>query len=174
MNQKDTFTPMNQVIDQVEIEVLNKEFVSLTPHQRVEKLYQSFDGDEIMLTSSFAATSAMLLKVFSDVNKDQIIYFIDTGYHFKETLIYKEYLTQLYDLNVKSVTAEDWKHKFTSEDKTWTKNPDYCCSINKVEPLQELKKEHTVWVSGLMKWQSNHRSTLDFFEERSEIVKFYP
>ncbi len=162
------------VVDEVLIEELNAEFKSLTPHQRVEKLYTVFPQDEVMLTSSFAATSAMLLKVFADVNNEQIVHFIDTGYHFKETLIYKEYLTQLYELNVKSVRAEDWKHKFTSEDETWKKNPDYCCSINKVEPLEELKKEHSVWVSGLMKWQSNHRSGLDFFEERSGILKFYP
>lgn len=161
-------------IDQTLIDQLNQEFRELTPHDRVAKLYEYFAKEEVMLTSSFAATSAMLLKVFSDVNKEQLVYFIDTGYHFKETLIYKEYLTQLYELNVKSVSAEDWKHKFTTEDETWTKNPDYCCSINKVEPLQELKNEHSVWVSGLMKWQSNHRSSLDFFEERNGILKFYP
>ena len=120
------------VIDKETIKELNEEFKTLTPHERVAKLYEIFPQNEVMLTSSFAATSAMLLKVFSDVNKDQLVYFIDTGYHFKETLIYKEYLTQLYDLNVKSVSAEDWKHKFTTEDETWTKNPDYCCSINKV------------------------------------------
>jgi phosphoadenosine phosphosulfate reductase len=174
MTQKDTFDTMNNTLDQTDIEKLNKEFIQLTPHQRVEKLYELFPHDEIMLTSSFAATSAMLLKVFSDVNKGQIIYFIDTGYHFKETLIYKEYLTQLYDLNVISIGAEEDKHEFTSDDKTWSKNPDLCCSINKVEPLQGLKEKHTVWVSGLMKWQSNHRSSLDFFEQRNGILKFYP
>ena len=63
-------------------------------------LYRDFEGSDVMLTSSFAATSAMLLKFFSDVNNKQLIYFIDTGYHFKETLIYKDYLIQLYDLNV--------------------------------------------------------------------------
>jgi phosphoadenosine phosphosulfate reductase len=127
-----------------------------------------------MLTSSFAATSAMLLKFFSDVNKDQLIYFIDTGYHFKETLIYKDYLTKLYDLNVLDVTAEEWKHTFTTEDKTWTKDPDLCCSINKVQPLESIKEKYTVWVSGLMRWQSDNRSSLDIFEERNGMIKFYP
>ena len=79
---------------------LNKKYRSLNVHDRIEELYHDFDVSDIMLTSSFAATSAMLLKFFSDVNKDQLIYFIDTGYHFKETLIYKDYLTKLYDLNV--------------------------------------------------------------------------
>jgi len=153
---------------------LNKKYRSLNVHDRIDELYHDFDVSDIMLTSSFAATSAMLLKFFSDVNKDQLIYFIDTGYHFKETLIYKDYLTKLYDLNVLDVTAEEWKHKFTSEDKTWTKDPDLCCSINKVEPLEKIKEKYTVWVSGLMRWQSDDRSSLDIFEERNGMIKFYP
>ena len=153
---------------------LNKKYRSLNVHDRIDELYHDFDVSDIMLTSSFAATSAMLLKFFSDVNKDQLIYFIDTGYHFKETLIYKDYLTKLYDLNVLDVTAEEWKHKFTSEDKTWTKDPDLCCSINKVEPLEKIKEKYNVWVSGLMRWQSDNRSSLDIFEERNGMIKFYP
>ena len=153
---------------------LNKKYRSLNVYDRIEELYHDFDVSDIMLTSSFAATSAMLLKFFSDVNKDQLIYFIDTGYHFKETLIYKDYLTKLYDLNVLDVTAEEWKHKFTSEDKTWTKDPDLCCSINKVEPLEKIKEKYNVWVSGLMRWQSDNRSSLDIFEERNGMIKFYP
>jgi phosphoadenosine phosphosulfate reductase len=157
-----------------EIEALNQKYHKLTPEQRVTELYKDFAQEEVMLTSSFAATSAFLLKLFSDVNKSQKIYFIDTGYHFKETLIYKDYLTPLYDLNVHNVTADTWKHEFTSKDETWSKDPNMCCSINKVEPLEGLKKIYSVWASGLMAWQSNHRSSLDIFEQRNGIIKFYP
>jgi len=157
-----------------ELHALNERYVLLTPQQRVAQLYLDFDPEEIMLTSSFAATSALLLKLFSEENKMQKVHFIDTGYHFAETLVYKAYLTQLYDLNVEDVKAEALKHAFTTKDKTWTKDPDYCCSINKVEPLHELKKNYSVWVSGLMSWQSDHRSSLNIFEERQGILKFYP
>ncbi len=156
------------------IKQLNAKYNKLTPERRVEELYHDFEESEIMLTSSFAATSALLLKLFSDVNRQQPIYFIDTGYHFKETLIYKQYLTQLYDLNVVDIGAEKWKHEQTAREQTWKKDPDLCCSINKVDPLDNIKKDYSVWVSGLMHWQSDHRSTLDIFEERSGILKFYP
>jgi len=125
-----------------------------------------------MLTSSFAATSAYLLHLFSVYKPEQEVLFINTGYHFEETLVYKEYLTKVYNLQVREVKAEDWKHEFTTTDQTWTKDPDYCCTINKVEPLEKLKEKHKVWVSGLMNWQSDHRSTLDIFEERGGILKF--
>ncbi|QSS97045.1 phosphoadenylyl-sulfate reductase [Psychroflexus sp. ALD_RP9] len=157
-----------------EVETLNKKYKTLNIHQRIKELYKDFELEDVMVTSSFAATSAFLLKLFSEINKSQEIYFIDTGYHFDETIAYKEQLTKTYGLNVKSVSALKHEHEFTTKDKTWTKNPDFCCSINKVKPLEVIKENYNVWVSGLMEWQSDHRSTLNFFEQRGEILKFYP
>ena len=51
---------------------LNEKYRNLSVHDRIGSLYDDFSNDEIMLTSSFAATSAMLLKFFSDVNKSQL------------------------------------------------------------------------------------------------------
>lgn len=157
-----------------EVESLNERYRNLTISERIAELYKDFAPEEVMLTSSFATTSAFLLRAFSLVNKKQKIYFIDTGYHFTETLNYKEELTELYGLNVESVTADAYEHNFTQKDQTWAKNPDFCCSINKVKPLDLIKERFTVWVSGLMKWQSDHRETLDIFEQRKGILKFYP
>lgn len=163
-----------RIISNKEIQLLNKKYKSLSAIDRIKTLYEDFNLAEVMLTSSFAATSAFLLKLFSEVNNDQIIYFIDTGYHFDETLSYKKQLTEAYNLKVKSVSALKHEHEFTTKDKTWSKNPDFCCSINKVKPLEVIKNKYTVWVSGLMEWQSDHRNTLNIFEQRGEILKFYP
>lgn len=157
-----------------EIKALNKKYNQLSVTDRIEELYKDFATEEVMLTSSFAATSAFLLRVFSEVNPNQKIYFINTGYHFEETLEYKKQLTNLYGLDVESVGAEEWEHDFTTKDETWEKDPNLCCSVNKVKPLQSIKDNFTVWVSGLMEWQSDHRAGLDIFEERGGIVKFYP
>jgi len=161
-------------ISEEEIKLLNKKYKPLKARERIKQLYFDFDVSEVMLTSSFAATSAFLLKLFSDINLKQEVFFIDTGYHFEDTLDYKKQLTNQYRLNVTSVSAIKEEHEFTTKDKTWTKNPDFCCSINKVKPLDSIKKNYKVWVSGLMKWQSDHRSTLDIFELRGDILKFYP
>lgn len=165
---------VKRILSKEEIEVLNAKYKNLTVEQRVEELYKDFSSKEIMLTSSFAGTSAFLLHTFSKINKEQVIYFINTGYHFQDTLGYKQKLTDLYQLNVEDVTAEKWEHDFTTKDETWKKDPDLCCSINKVKPLELIKERFTVWVSGLMEWQSDHRSTLNIFEDRGGILKFYP
>lgn len=161
-------------ITEEEIKVLNKKYKALTVNERIIQLYKDFDIKDIMLTSSFAATSAFLLKIISDINTNQKVYFIDTGYHFEETLNYKQQLEEKYSLNVISIGAIKEEHEFTSKDETWRKNPDFCCSINKVKPLDLIKNHYKIWVSGLMKWQSDHRATLDIFELRGDILKFYP
>lgn len=163
-----------RVFSEREIAELNKAYQPLSAKERIKKLYEDFDTNEIMLTSSFAATSAFLLKLFSDANSKQEVFFIDTGYHFEETLRYKAMLTSKYGLNVKSIRALKEEHDFTTKDETWRKNPDFCCYINKVKPLELIKEKYNIWVSGLMRWQSDHRASLDIFEMRGEILKFYP
>lgn len=165
---------VKRIFSEKEINLLNNKYKELTVEQRVEQLYKDFNANEIMLTSSFAATSAFLLRIFSKINIDQKIFFINTGYHFKDTLLYKDELTALYNLNVEDVCAENWEHDFTTKDETWKKDPNLCCSINKVKPLELIKERFSVWVSGLMEWQSDYRSTLNIFEERGGILKFYP
>ena len=170
-------TPVHKVIPNIseaEIKALNKKYQPLTARERIKTLYEDFDMADVMLTSSFAATSAFLLKLISDVTRKQEVFFIDTGYHFEDTLTYKDELTKRYRLNVKSIRAIKEEHDFTTRDETWSKNPDFCCSINKVKPLDLIKNNYKVWISGLMKWQSAHRATLDIFELRGDILKFYP
>ena len=158
----------------VNIAALNEKYRPLGFAQRIEQLYRDFDPGQVMVTSSFAATSAYFLHIISRIRPQQTIFFIDTGYHFPETLSYKDYLIGLYGLVVTDVRPEAWKHDFTAEEQTYKSDPDFCCSINKVEPLDEVKKDFRVWVSSLMRWQTPHRAGLDVFEERGGIIKFYP
>ncbi|PCI09674.1 MAG: phosphoadenylyl-sulfate reductase [Flavobacteriaceae bacterium] len=157
-----------------EINSLNKKYRKLSVSERITELYTNFGTDEIMLTSSFAASSAFLLREFSEVNKEQKIYFINTKYHFDETMEYKKQLTELYGLKVECIGAKKEDNDFTTRNKTWEESPEFCCDINKVRPLQLIKERFTVWVSGLMEWQSDHRASLDIFEQRNGILKFYP
>ncbi|MEL6923327.1 MAG: phosphoadenosine phosphosulfate reductase family protein, partial [Bacteroidota bacterium] len=83
-------------------------------------------------------------------------------------------LTQLYDLNVVSIQAEPERHELTTRTEMWKSQPNRCCHYNKVEPLSKIKEKYKIWVSGLMKWQSDFRNSLNIFEDRGEITKFYP
>ncbi|MBX6420615.1 MAG: phosphoadenylyl-sulfate reductase [Nevskia sp.] len=153
---------------------LNERYAPLDFEQRLRRLYQDFAPDKVLVTSSFAATSAYFLHIISRIRPDQPIAFIDTGYHFPETLAYRDYLTRLFGLKGFDLKAEDWKHQFTTDDKTYQRDPDLCCTINKVEPLDAIKPRYHVWVSSLMRWQTDERASMSIFEERRGIIKFNP
>ncbi len=169
-----TPTAFRPALDQAAIDRLNEQYRPLDFQARLQQLYRDFAVDRVLVTSSFAATSAYFLHIVSRIEPAQVVHFIDTGYHFTQTLEYRDYLVQRFGLNVADVRAEDWKHQFTIEEKTWQKDPDFCCSINKIEPLDAIKPQFDVWVSSLMRWQTEHRASLDIFETRRGIIKFNP
>jgi phosphoadenosine phosphosulfate reductase len=151
---------------------LNRKYQTLNPQQRISELYNDFS--EILLTSSFGTTSAYLLHLFKTVRPQQDVYFLDTGYHFNETLSYKDQLQDILGFRLSVLRPEEWKHNFTIADRTWANDPDLCCSLNKVEPLAAIRDNYQVWVSGLMADQNSYRRKLRIFEEKDGIIKFYP
>jgi phosphoadenosine phosphosulfate reductase len=154
------------------IEKLNAAYAPLRPGERFKKIFEDFS--KILITSSFGTTSAYSLSLLKETGTPFKVYFLDTGYHFPETLAYMNTLKLALNLDVHVLKAEAWKHQFTKEDRTWEKDPDYCCTLNKVEPLQKIKGDYEVWVSGLMRTQNNFRNKLPVFEFKSNILKFYP
>lgn len=166
--------PLRPVIDPDAIHELNVRYQPLDFEARIRQLYQDFSPDKVLVTSSFAATSAYFLHIISRIRPQQVVHFIDTGYHFPETLAYRQHLVERFGIDVSDVRAEDWKHQFTQEEQTYRKDPDFCCSVNKVEPLEGIKSRYHVWVSSLMRWQTEHRADLDIFEVRRGVIKFNP
>jgi phosphoadenosine phosphosulfate reductase len=154
------------------IEALNSKYGALEPEQRIAELKNDFP--KVLFTSSFGTTSVYLLHLFSVARPGEKVYFLDTTYHFPETIAYKEQLTKLFNLNIVELKGEEWRNKFTRDDMTWEKDPDLCCSVNKVEPLEKVKPDFDVWVSGLMSTQNEYRNPLKIFEVKNEILKFFP
>lgn len=153
---------------------LNAAYAPLTFAERIERLYHDFAPEKVLVTSSFAATSAYFLHIISSIRPAQVIHFIDTGYHFPETLQYRDYLQQLFHLNVVDLKPDEYQHSYSEKEKLYETDPDFCCTINKVQPLDNIKDNYDVWVSSLMGWQSDHRAGLEIFEERHGIIKFNP
>lgn len=157
------------------LDELNEKYEALSPSQRIEKFYTDFDVEDVLVTSSFAANSAFFLYLFSKYgHADQQIHFIDTRFHFDETLRYKNFLSKKYNLNVVDITPNTAQNKLAKKEQLWKKNPDLCCEINKVQPLSSVAKNYKIWASGLMRSQNEHRKNLRVFEEKKGILRFYP
>jgi phosphoadenosine phosphosulfate reductase len=153
---------------------LNKDFSSLDSSERIRQLFNHFDEGQVLVTSSFGSTSVLLLHILGQVRPGFPVYFIDSGYHFIETLEYRKKIADQLDLKIIDVRANEKHHGFTKENNSWVFNQDLCCYINKVRPLEDLKSKFQVWVSGLLGFQNTNRSQKPIFEQKENFIKFHP
>ena len=156
------------------VELLNDIFTPLNFEARIKLLYKYFKNDEVLFTSSFGTSSVFLLHLVSQINSQQKVHFINTTYHFPETLEYKALLTDLFNLEIEEVLPNKIENQLTKEEEWWVEHPKMCCSINKVVPIKPIVAEHKVWISGLMAYQTEFRSHLRVFERQGDIIKFHP
>ena len=169
---KKLFNPLSISVKKPDLNYLNEKYKKLSPIERIREIYNDFD--DILLSSSFGTTAVFQLYLFHKAGVNQPVHFIDTTYHFKETLDYKEKLTNLFALNVINITPDAEQNKFSKLGELWRYDPDQCCQINKVEPFEKIRDQYEIWISGLMSWQSSHREKLNIFEEKKGVIKFYP
>lgn len=156
------------------VELLNDMFKPLPFEDRIRLLYRYFKEEEVLMTSSFGTNSALLLYFLGQIRPSQAVHFINTQYHFPETILYKELLTKLFGINVIDVLPDPTQNALTTEEEWWKDHPRMCCTINKVVPLDAIKAKHKVWISGLMAFQTDFRSRLRIFERQGDIIKFHP
>lgn len=157
----------------IQTEKLNRSLSPILVDARLAHILNTY-REEVLITTSFGITSALLLHILSRVRPGFPVHFVDTGYLFEETHTYKEQLTRLLGLNVITLRPDTEKHRQSEENKLWTSDPDLCCRHNKVEPLETVKTDHKVWVSGLLGFQSRYRSGLDIVQEKRKTYRFYP
>lgn len=158
----------------IDVDELNRIFTPLSFEDRIKKLYEYFPESEVLYTSSFGARSVFMLHLLHKIRPSQKVHFINTTYHFPETLAYKEELTERFKLQVEEVLPETKENALTREEQWWKDHPRMCCAINKVAPLEPIKAKHSVWISGLMAYQTPFRAGLRVFEKQGDIIKFHP
>jgi phosphoadenosine phosphosulfate reductase len=150
---------------------------------RVRAVVERWDSASAVVTTSFGLQSAVLLHLVSRVAPGLKVLFVDTGYHFPETLDYAETLRRMLGLNLSvyrpletpEVQEARWGRLWElGEDGLGTYN-----YFNKVEPLERAFDElgPRVWLSGLRRVQSESRRFRPVLEEKPDrggVVKVYP
>lgn len=148
-----------------------KEEIATRIHAYQEK------GLRLFTTSSFQTHSIVLLHILSEIDKSIPVYFLNTGYHFPETLAYRDHITDLLGLNLKIVSSPTPRHlqKDGCNRLLFTSDPDYCCYLNKVQPMEPVLAEFNVWINGVRADQSQVRKA--FREEEPaphDVIRFHP
>jgi phosphoadenosine phosphosulfate reductase len=117
------------------------------------------------VTCSFQAEDMIVLDLLRSRRPGIPVLFLDTGYHFAETYAYRDRMTQLWNLNVRNLTAT---RSVTEQEREFgllnRSDPGRCCQLRKVEPLFGALEEFAVWFTGLRREQSPTRKNLKVVE----------
>ena len=121
------------------------------------------EGMKYFTTSSFQSHSLVLLHMLCRINKDIPVVFINTGYHFPSTITFRDQIMEAFGLtNLIDLRAEMPKslQKGKGGRLLFASDPDYCCFINKTEPLDNLLRSYDVWINGVRADQSDERKAM--------------
>ena len=121
---------------------------------------------EVGVVTSFGAESAVMLHLIAEVAPDAPVIFIDTGFHFDETLAYRdELVSHLGLINVRTVGLDPLSEKRSDPVRDLhLKDPDACCQLRKVKVLDHALRSCDGWISGQKRYQSHERSKIDRVE----------
>jgi phosphoadenosine phosphosulfate reductase len=134
-------------------------------------------GDEVVVSSSFQTQSLPLLHIVSQVAPELPVLFVDTGQHFADTLAYRDQLAALLGLNVRVVRAALSRQEVNARygDDLYRRDPDLCCYLNKIEPMERALHGARAWISGVRRDQTTNRRSFQVVEEGERgIIRVHP
>ena len=133
-------------------------------------------GGEYVVASNMA--DAVLIHLAAAVRPGVDVLFLDTGYHFAETLGTRDAVAQVYDVTVVNVTPE---HSVADQDRMlgkdlFARDPGECCRLRKVKPLRAALRPYSAWVTGIRRVESRTRADAPLigFDEAFGLVKINP
>ena len=142
---------------------------SLSAEQVLLWAYEQF-GDRMCLTCSWQRQSSVLVHLLSELELDVPIVELDTLVLFPETYATRDRLVERYGLQLRSFRPID------APDRLWEVEPDRCCHIRKVEPLERALAGYDAWITGIRREQSPTRANAQKVEwsERYGVWKIQP
>lgn len=134
-------------------------------------------GLKLFTSSSFQTHSTVLLHILSRIDNSIPVYFLNTGFHFPETIQYKNQITRLFDLHTIDLWSSTSKSMQLDEHGRFlfTSDPDYCCYLNKIQPLEPYLDIYDIWINGVRADQNKNRSTFNTEEKtKHKAIRFHP
>src|SRR5215471_15351966 len=133
-------------------------------------------GERICVTSSM--TDAVIIHLASAVQPGIDVIFLDTGYHFAETIGTRDAVSVVYPIRLINVTPSRTVAEQDAElgPRLFGRNPDLCCYLRKVEPLERALRDYDSWITGVRREETDARSDTRVVEwdARRAMVKVNP
>lgn len=132
---------------------------------------------KIFISSSFQTHSIPLLHMISRIDKRIPVYFLNTGYHFPETIVFRNQIVEMLDLNLIDLKPNTPKiMQLDPEGKLlFSSDPDHCCYLNKTQPMEQVLLRYDVWINGIRREQNSFRNEMKTEQSaRHNVIRFHP
>ncbi|RTL62267.1 MAG: phosphoadenylyl-sulfate reductase [Pseudonocardiaceae bacterium] len=133
-------------------------------------------GDGLIVASNMQ--DAVLVDLAAKARPGVEILFLETGYHFAETIGTRDAVEATYDVRIVNASAEQ---SVAQQDQAWGKDlfardPNQCCALRKVAPLEETLARYDAWVTGVRRVEAPTRATtpLVTYDDKFGLVKINP
>lgn len=134
-------------------------------------------GKLLFTSSSFQSHSLVMLHIVSRIDKTIPVYFINTGYHFPETIQFRDQITESFGLNTIDLKSEVPKNMQRDAEGRllFASDPDHCCYLNKTQPMDGILRSYDVWINGVRADQSAVRAAMKVEQPAPyNTIRFHP
>ncbi len=141
-------------------------------HSAISVLEHALNDPQVgrtAMVSSFGAESVALLHMVSVLDRSVPVLFLDTQMLFAETLDYQREIADRLGLADIRVLTPDRTETFLRdpEGDLHLSDPDACCTLRKIEPLEDALAPFDAWITGRKRFQGGRRATMEFFEDEA-------
>jgi phosphoadenosine phosphosulfate reductase len=150
--------------------------LELAPAEDIIEWAVATFGGRFCITSSMG--DAVLAHLASKVAPGVDVVFLDTGYHFAETVGTRDAVEATMPVNLLSITPVQ---SVAEQDATYGKDlyktdPDLCCALRKVQPLKQALTEYDAWATGLRRAETHNRviAPVVGWDDKKQKVKVSP
>ncbi|MBI2872310.1 MAG: phosphoadenylyl-sulfate reductase [Chloroflexi bacterium] len=161
-----------------ELGSLSRHFEGGQPQEVLRWALGEFHPD-ILLACSFGGASGMaLVDMAAQVRPDVRVFYLDTGFLFPETYELRDEVERRYGIKVEAYESR-WSPEAQAREfgeELWSRDPDLCCQLRKVEPNQRALEGARAWISGLRRDQASTRADTPVvqWDESFGVVKVNP
>ncbi len=135
-------------------------------------------GKDVAIASGFGVEGMVLLDLAARVRPDFRVFTLDTEFLFPETYDLMDRVEKRYGIKVERVLSpfspEEQERQFGAA--LWSRDPDQCCGVRKVEPLKAKLKELRAWITAIRRDQTSSRASARKVEwdAKFQLLKINP
>jgi phosphoadenosine phosphosulfate reductase len=149
---------------------LDAEFADKPIETMLETAIRTLFPGRIAVLSSFGTEAAVVLQYVARIDRSVPVLFLETGKHFTETLMYRDILVDRFGFTDAREIKPDPADLAATDPNgdLWSKDPDACCRIRKVLPLDRAMQPFDSWITGRKRFQAKTRADIPLFEASAE------